>query len=100
MITLCIRYTIDARKRAEFEQYAQTIGKIIPRCGGTLVGYWLPTKFAGPTNFAVSMIDFENLAAYEAYRERLARDADFKAAAQRADECILVEDRAIMERAA
>ena len=99
MITLCIRYTIDARKRAEFERYAQTITKMIPRCGGGLVGYWLPTKFAGPSNFAVSLIDFPNLAAYEDYRARLAADPDFKAAAQRADECILVEDRAIMERA-
>ena len=99
MITLCIRYTLDARKRSEFERYARSITKIIPRCGGALVGYWLPTKFAGPTNFGLALIDFPDLAAYEAYRDRLAADADFVTAAHRADECILVEDRAFMERA-
>ena len=97
MITLCIRYTLDARKRPEFERYAQRITNIIPRCGGALVGYWLPTKFAGPTNFAVSLIDFPSLAAYEAYRERLAADPDFVAAAHLAEDSILVEDRAFME---
>ena len=74
MITLSIRYTIDARKRQEFEHYARALGGIIPRCGGELVGYWLPTKFAGPTNSALALIDFPSLAAYEQYRERLAKD--------------------------
>ena len=73
MITLSIRYTIDARKRQDFEQYARALGPIIPRCGGKVVGYWLPTKFAGPTNAALALIDFESLAAYEQYRERLAK---------------------------
>jgi hypothetical protein len=50
MITLSIRYTIDPRKRSDFERYAGALRGIIPRCGGVLVGYWLPTKFAGPTN--------------------------------------------------
>jgi NIPSNAP protein len=76
MITLSIRYTIDARKRADFEQYARALGTIIPRCGGGLVGYWLPTKFAGPTNQALALIDFPSLTAYEQYRERLAKDDD------------------------
>ena len=76
MITLSIRYTIDARKRQDFEQYARALGPIIPRCGGELVGYWLPTKFAGPTNAALALIDFPSLAAYEQYRERLAKDPD------------------------
>ena len=100
MITLSIRYTIDARKRADFEQYARALGSIIPRCGGAIVGYWLPTKFAGPTNAALALIDFPSLAAYEQYRERLAKDGDNIACVRRADEsgCILVEDRAILER--
>jgi hypothetical protein len=38
MITLSIRYTIDARKRDDFERYARALGRIIPRCGGDLVG--------------------------------------------------------------
>jgi hypothetical protein len=58
MITLSIRYTIDARKRPDFERYARALGAIIARCGGDLVGYWLPTLFAGPTNLATALIDF------------------------------------------
>jgi len=100
MITLSIRYTIDARKRSDFEQYARALGTIVPRCGGGLVGYWLPTKFAGPTNQALALIDFPSLAAYEEYRERLAKDDDNLDAIRRAEEsgCILVEDRAFLER--
>jgi hypothetical protein len=100
MITLSIRYTIDARKRQDFEQYARALGSIIPRCGGELVGYWLPTKFAGPTNAALALIDSPSLAAYEVYRERLAQDDDNRERVRCAEEsgCILVEDRAILER--
>jgi NIPSNAP protein len=100
MITVSIRYTINARKRQDFERYARALSGIIPRCGGELVGYWLPTKFAGPDNFALALIDFPSLAAYEQYRERLARDNDNIDSVRRADEsgCILVEDRAILEK--
>jgi len=100
MITLSIRYTIDVRKRNDFERYARALGSIIPRCGGELVGYWLPTKFAGPTNQALALINFASLAAYEQYRERLAKDDDNIESVRRADEsgCILVEDRAVLER--
>jgi hypothetical protein len=100
MITLSIRYTIDARKRQDFERYARALGPIVPRCGGKLVGYWLPTRFAGPTNSALALIDFPSLAAYEEYRERLAKDPDNVECIRKADEsgCILVEDRAILER--
>ena len=99
MITLSIRYTIEARKRQDFERYARSLTKIISRCGGELVGYWLPTKFAGATNEALGLISFPSLAAYEQYRERLAKDADNVEAIRRAEEsgCILVEDRAIFE---
>ncbi len=54
MMTLCIRYTLDANKLADFEAYAQSLRKPIERCGGTFVGYYLPTKIAGPTNAAPS----------------------------------------------
>ena len=99
MITLCIRYTLDARKRDDFERYARGLKGVIPRCGGDLVGYWLPTKFAGPTNLATAMINFPSLAAYEQYRERLGTDPEGVENLQRAEEsgCILVEDRAFME---
>lgn len=100
MITLSIRYTIDARKLRDFERYARALGGIIPRCGGDLIGYWLPTRFAGPTNSALALIDFPSLAAYEQYRERLAKDHDNLDSVRSADEsgCILIEDRAILER--
>jgi hypothetical protein len=99
MITLCIRYTLDARKRDDFERYARGLKSSIPRCGGDLVGYWLPTKFAGPTNLATAMINFPSLAAYEQYRERLSRDPESVENLRRAEESggILVEDRAFME---
>lgn len=100
MITLCIRYTLDGLKRDDFERYARGLKGVIPRCGGDLVGYWLPTKFAGPTNIALAMIGFPSLAAYEEYRERLGKDAENVELVRRAEAsgCILVEDRSFMER--
>jgi len=100
MITLCIRYTLEARKRSDFERYARDVTKTVPHCGGELVGYWLPTKFAGPTNVALALINFPDLAAYEQYRERLGRDPDFVEALKHADTsgCILVEDRTFLEQ--
>lgn len=101
MITLCIRYTIDMHKLADFERYARTWPEPIRRCGGDLVGYYAPTKIAGPTNFALALINFPNLAAYEKYREALMRDADARANVEFAERsgCIWVEDRSIMQRA-
>ncbi len=98
-LTVFIRYQLDPFKRDTFEAYARRWLTIIPRCGGELVGYWLPTKFAGPTNEALGLISFASLTAYEQYRERLAKDADNVEAIRRAEEsgCILVEDRAILE---
>jgi|SRR6516225_4082998 hypothetical protein len=100
MITLCIRYTIDANKLAHFEAYARALVRPIERCGGKLAGYYLPTKFAGPTNAAMGLIDFPSLAAYEQYRTRLASDPDGIEAARRVDAtgCILNEDRSFVQR--
>lgn len=69
MITLCIRYTIDIHKREEFEKYARNWPEPIGRCGGQLLGYFITTKIAGPTNIAYALINFADLAAYERYRE-------------------------------
>src|SRR4051812_15260416 len=100
MITLCIRYTIDVGKTTEFEQYARNWPEAIRRCGGELVGYFLPTKIAGPTNFALALIDFPSLAAYEQYRDALMRDPQAKANVEFADKsgCIWVEDRSVLQR--
>ena len=101
MITVCIRYTLDIHKLADFERYAKAWPEPIGRCGGTLVGYYLPTKIAGPTNFALALIDFPNLAAYERYRELLMKDTGAKANVELADNsgCILLEDRTVLRRA-
>jgi hypothetical protein len=100
MITVCIRYTIDIQKTSDFEQYARNWPEPIRRCRGELVGYFLPTKIAGPTNFALALINFPTLAAYEQYRDALMRDADAKANVEFADKsgCILLEDRSILRR--
>ena len=102
MMTLCIRYTLDANKLADFEAYAQSLRKPIERCGGAYVDYYLPTKIAGPTNTAIGLIDFPNLAAYEAYRSELLSDPDAVACLRRAESagCILNEDRSFLRRVA
>lgn len=100
MITLSIRYTIDANKLRDFETYARRWPEPIHRCGGNLLGYFLPTKFAGPTNFALALIEFPDLAAYHAYRNALVKDPDALANVAAAEEskCILVEDRSFLQR--
>jgi hypothetical protein len=101
MVTLCIRYTLDPRKISDFELYARRWPDPIRRCGGELAGYFLPTKIAGPTNFALALINFSSLAAYEQYRDALMKDSEAKANVEFADQsgCILIEDRSILQRA-
>ncbi|MEO1493168.1 MAG: NIPSNAP family protein [Pseudomonadota bacterium] len=70
MITCFIRYEIDPTKRAEFEQYARTWGQAIPPAGADLIGYYAPHEGSATTAYGVYNI--ESLAAYEAYRARLA----------------------------
>jgi hypothetical protein len=48
MMTLCIRYTLDANKLSDFEAYARALRQPVERCGGKFVAYYLPTKIAGP----------------------------------------------------
>jgi NIPSNAP len=101
MLTLCIRYTLDASRLADFEAYARAVAGPIERCGGKVVGYYAPTKFAGPTNIGLALIDFPSLAAYERYREALAADSEHTEVARRAAQSgvILIEDRSFMQRA-
>jgi hypothetical protein len=65
-----------------------------------VVGYYAPTKLAGPTNSALSLIDFVSLAAYERYREALGADPEHVEVARRAAQAgvILVEDRPFLQR--
>jgi hypothetical protein len=76
-ITCFIRYEIDPFQRAAFKTYAENWGRIIPRCGGHLVGYFLPHE--GNNDVAWGLIAFESLAAYETYRSRLKNDAEGRA---------------------
>lgn len=73
-ITVFIRYRIDPFQRDAFARYAEAWGRIIPRCGGDLIGYFLPHE--GTNDIAWGLIGFESLAAYEAYRARLKTDAE------------------------
>ena len=73
-ITCFIRYQIDPFQREAFKEYAENWGRIIPRCGGHLVGYFLPSE--GTNDIAWGLIAFESLAAYETYRARLKSDPE------------------------
>ena len=73
-ITCFIRYQIDPFQRGAFKKYAENWGRIIPRCGGHLVGYFLPSE--GTNDIAWGLIAFDSLAAYEAYRARLRSDPE------------------------
>jgi hypothetical protein len=73
-ITCFIQYQIDPFQKDAFTQYAENWGRIIPRCGGHLLGYFLP--YEGTNDVAWGLIAFESLAAYEAYRTRLKSDPE------------------------
>jgi hypothetical protein len=95
-VTVFIRYQLDPFKRNEFEAYAQRWLTIIPRCGGDLVGYWMPHE--GTSNIAMALISFDGLAAYEAYRARLRDDPEGVANFQSAEQgrFILAEERTFL----
>jgi NIPSNAP len=73
-ITCFIHYQIDPFQRDVFQKYAETWGRIIPRLGGHLVGYFLP--YEGTNDLAWGLIAFDSLAAYESYRARLRKDPE------------------------
>jgi hypothetical protein len=96
-ITCVIRYEIDPFQRDEFRKYAENWGRIIPRCGGHLVGYFLPHE--GTNNVAWGLIAFDNLASYETYRARLKSDAEAREnfAMAQAKRLVLREERNFVE---
>src|ERR1700723_3503799 len=73
-IACFIRYQIDPFQKDEFRKYAENWGRIIPRCGGHLIGYFLPHE--GTSDVAWGLIAFDSLASYEAYRARLRSDKE------------------------
>jgi hypothetical protein len=72
MITCFIRYQIDPFKKEAFAEYARNWGQAIPKNGADLIGYFGPHEGSATTAYGVYNI--ESLAAYEAYRARLASD--------------------------
>jgi hypothetical protein len=97
-VTVFIRYQLDPFKRAQFEEYSRNWLSIIPKCGGDLIGYWMPHE--GTNNIAFALISFESLAAYEAYRARLRSDKEamdnFNFAEQ--NKFILAEERTFLRQ--
>jgi hypothetical protein len=96
-ITCFIRYQIDPFQRDAFRAYAETWMRVIPRCGGQLLGYFLPHE--GTNDVAWGLISFESLAAYEAYRARLKTDPEGRAnfACAHEQRFILREERTFLE---
>ena len=97
-VTVFIRYQLDPFKRTDFEEYARRWIAIIPKCGGDLVGYWMPHE--GTNNIAMALISFESLAAYEAYRAGLRADPEGNANFQSAEagRFILAEERTFLRK--
>src|SRR5690242_19016264 len=97
-VTVFIRYQIDPFKRAQFEEYSKRWLSIIPRCGGDVVGYWMPHE--GTNNVAFGLISFESLAAYDAYRARLRGNEEGMANFRFAEEnrLILAEERTFLRQ--
>ena len=95
-VTVFIRYQLDPFKRAQFEQYAKRWMSVIPRCGGDLIGYFMPHE--GTNNIGYGLISFDSLAAYEAYRARLKADREGAANFRFAQEqrFILSEERTFL----
>jgi hypothetical protein len=96
-ITCFIRYQIDPFQRDAFKQYAENWGRIIPRCGGHLVGYFLPHE--GTNDVGWGLIAFDSLASYERYKARLKSDPEAREnfAMAQAKRLILREERNFVE---
>mgnify|MGYP000439311807 CR=1 FL=1 len=78
-IVCVIRYQIDPFQKEQFKVYAKNWGDIIPRCGGDLIGYFLPSE--GTNDIAWGLIGFDDLAEcgvwyQESYASPAAADFD------------------------
>ena len=96
-IACFIRYQIDPFQLESFRAYAEAWGRIIPRCGGHLIGYFLPHE--GTNDVAWGLIAFDSLAAYETYRARLRTDDEAKAnfAMAQSKKLVLREERTFLK---
>ncbi len=96
-VTCFIRYQIDPFQREAFAEYARNWLRIIPACGGDLIGYFLPHE--GTNDVAYGIVAFDSLASYEAYRARLRSDPEARAnfAVAQTKRFILREERTFLE---
>ena len=69
---------------------------LLDRFGGTHHGYFLPHE--GPSNIAVALFSFPNLATYEEYRTKAKSDPDCQAAMAYYEKtrCFLSSERSFM----
>jgi len=96
-MTCVIRYQIDPFQRDKFKTYAENWGRIIPRCGAHLVGYFLPHE--GTNDIAWALIACDSLAGYEAYKTRIKADPEAREnfAFANSNRIILREERNFVE---
>lgn len=99
MLTCVIRYRIDPARPELFTRYARGWAEAIPRCGADLVGYFAPHE--GSSTLAFGIYHVESLAAYEAYRAKLAMDPAGREnyAFAQAERFLLSEERTFVKRA-
>ena len=96
-ITCIIRYQIDPFQRDGFKKHAENLIGAVPRCGGHLVGFFLP--YEGTNDVAWALVVVDSLAAYETYRARLKADPEAiaDAALMQTKRIILREERNFVE---
>lgn len=98
MLTCIIRYHIDPSRKDAFTHYGRNWNEAIPRCGADLIGYYAPHE--GSSTLAYGIYNIESLAAYEAYRARLAADPLGKENYNfaQSEKFLLREDRTFLKR--
>lgn len=100
MLTCFIRYQIEPHAKEDFVAYAQGWNRVIPRNGADLIGYFAPHE--GSSTVAYGLYSLPSLAEYEAYRARLAADAEAQNlfALARERRFLRSEDRLFLKRVA
>jgi hypothetical protein len=100
MHTLCIRYVLDPNRVKHFRVYVEAEQPVIERSGGKIVGYFVPTDYAGPSHVGYGLIEFVSLTTYEQYRKTLANDPEHKRNADELDRrgVIVSVERSFIER--
>lgn len=93
MVTIYLRYVLDATKLKEFEHYGKLWIPLVEKFGGKHHGYFMPSE--GANNIALALFTFDSLAAYEGYRQRSFEDPDCQTAFKYAEDtcCIISYER-------